>query len=110
MTWNGAVPFTRVQKQEFEDALGIPQFPAEESFYLVQNGLIIQGGKVSGLSAGNNIIAFPAAFTKQILTLQIQRTDVNNHSTIISGGTDLTQMTVNLTGSGGAIYWYAVGV
>ena len=58
MTWNGARPFTRVDLLAAEEAIGIPQFPAENSFYLVTNGLIIQGGKVTGLSAG--ITSFPS--------------------------------------------------
>lgn len=110
MSWNGAVPFTRGDQLEAAEAIGIPQFPSENAFFLVQNGLIIQGGKVAGLAAGDNVIPFNTAFTQQILTLQVQRLDVSNHSTLISAGITLTQMTVNMTGSGGDIYWFAVGV
>lgn len=110
MIWNGAVPFTRVQQQEFEDALGIPQFTATESFYLVQNGLIIQGGKLSGLSAGNNNVPFPAAFTKQILTIQLTRINAANHVHVNSASTDLDTMAIHVTGGPADVYWYAIGV
>ena len=110
MTWESAIPFKGATPKELAEGLGLPQFQATDSFYLVQNGLIIQGGKVTLSGSGNHDIPLPAPFTQQILTIQVQRIDVANHIHVDSAGTTLENIRVHLTGSGGAVYWFALGV
>jgi hypothetical protein len=103
--WNSAQAFA-----EANDELGLPQFQAADSFYLVQNGIITQGGKATAPGSGNFDLPFPAPFSQQILTIQVHRIDVANHIYVASVGTTLDNLRVHLTGSGGAFYWFAMGV
>lgn len=105
MTWNSAQSF-----QDGNDSLGFPQFQGADSYFLVTNGLIIQGGKATAPGTGNFDLPFPAAFTKQLLTVQVVRIDVANHIYVVSAGTNLEKLRVHLTASGGSFYWQAVGV
>jgi hypothetical protein len=105
MSWNSAQSLA-----EGDDSLGYPQFQGEDSFFLVQNGLIIQGGLATAPGSGDFNIPFPAPLSQQLLTVQITRRDVSNHIYISSVGTDLSNLQVHLTGGGGSFYWFAIGV
>ena len=105
MTWNSAQDFTKGS-----DVLGFPQFQLDDSFFLVQNGLIIQGGKATAPGTGNFDLPFVAPFEKQILTIQTHRIDVANYIYVVSAGTTLTNLRVHLAGGGGDFYWFAIGV
>ena len=105
MTWNSAQDFSRGS-----DVLGFPQFQTDKSFFLVQNGLILQGGKATAPGSGDFDLPFVAPFEKQILTIQLQHIDISDHIRVVSAGTTLSNLRVHLTASGGAFYWFAIGV
>lgn len=109
MIWNSALPLVGATVNELEDGLGLPQFQGQDSFYFVQNGLIIQGGKLVGLPTGPSDVPFPAPFEQQILTIQLTRLDTANHVHVNSAGTTLSSMQVHITGGPADIYWFAIG-
>ena len=108
--WNSAIPLTGATPEELADGLGLPQFQDEDSFFVVQNGLIVQGGKATALSSGDLNVPLPAPFTQQILTIQIQRIDTADHIHVVTAGTTLENIRVHLTGTSGSFYWFAIGV
>lgn len=104
MTWNSA------QELGALDALGTPQFQGTDSFYFVQNGLIVQGGLATFASAGAQNIPLPAPLEKQILSIQLTRRDTAQHIHVESAGTTLSNLRIHLTGGGGSLYWLVIGV
>jgi hypothetical protein len=104
MTWNSAQPLGE------SDALGTPQFQGANSFYFVQNGLIVQGGLATFGSSGTHNIPLPAPLEKQILTIQLTRRDVSGHVHVENTGTTLSNLRIHLTGGGGSVYWLVIGV
>lgn len=109
MNWNSALPLAGATINELEDGLGLPQFQGQDSFYFVQNGLIIQGGKLASLAIGNHLLALPAPFTQQILSIQL--TEIGGTGFIRVNPATTTLDTIGLTVSVGATesYWFAIG-
>lgn len=92
------------------DSLGIPQFQTDKTYFLVQNGIITQGGVTALLSTGTHTISLVAPFTQQILAIHLQVIDSAAHIMVNSAGTNLEQISITLTGHASAFYWSAIGV
>jgi hypothetical protein len=75
MSWGSALPYLGATPKQLAESQGIPQFQDTDSFYLVQNGLILQGGVLDSLAVGAHTISFPAPFQQQILTIQLTEID-----------------------------------
>ena len=107
--YNSSVPFGVATASDLQEALGIPQFSGSAStdWYLVFNGLIIQGGYIE-LPAASTAFPFVTAFTQQVLGVFIQSELKGQTPGVVS--TTLTGFTVDHSGAIHDAYWWAIGV
>lgn len=107
--YNSTAPFTGSTQDDLRDAIGIPQFSgtAGTDWYLVFNGLIIQGGIVE-LPAASTAFPFVTAFTQQVLGVFLQPVTAGQTPAVIS--TTLSGFTTNHSGATHSCYWWAIGV
>lgn len=106
---NSAIPFSGASKEDISESLGIPQFSgaASTDWYLVFNGLIIQGGTIE-LPAASTVFPFVTGFTQQVLGVFLQSATIGQTPAVIS--TTLADFTVNHGGATHTAYWWAIGV
>lgn len=106
--WNSAPAFTGARLDDLREALGTPQFSGASGtdWYLVFNGMIIQGGQIE-VVAGTTAIPFITAFSLQVLGVFLQ--PIAQHSPAVSA-TTLSTFDVNHTGATHTCYWWAIGV
>ena len=110
MSWGSALPYLGATPKQLAESQGVPQFQDADSFYLVQNGLILQGGVLDSLAAGAHTTSFPAPFQQQILTIQLTEIDGAGTIRVDSSTTDLETLGLIVAGAAVKCYWYAVGV
>lgn len=106
---NSALPFSGADAQNLLDSLGIPQHSgaAGENWYLVFNGLIIQGGTIS-LPAAPTVFPFVTGFTQQVLGVFLQSQTAGQTPAVTA--TTLADFTVDHGGTEHTAYWIAIGV
>lgn len=107
--YNSAKPFKSASLADLQEAFGAPQFLGASStdWYLVFNGLIVQGGIVE-LPAAATTFSFVTAFTKQVLGVFLQPMTIGQTPAVTS--TTLADFTANHGGVVHNAYWWAVGV
>lgn len=110
MSWNSALPFMGAKDKALAESMGTPQFQGEDSFFLVQNGIIYQGGFLDTLAIGTHTMALPAPFQQQILTIQLTEIDGTGTIRVDSSTTDLETLGLIVAGAAVKCYWFAVGV
>lgn len=99
--------------QEIQDSLGIPQFSgtAGENWFIVLNGLIIQGGLVEISGAGAQpATSFNTAFTQQVLGIFLQGVGGAYGPYSVGTITLSTFVITNGAANTGSAYWWAIGV
>jgi hypothetical protein len=112
---NSVIPVYRPSPNQLADALGVTQFSGESNWAQVIGGLIIQGGKVSGVPAeGSVTVFFDPAFPKQLLGVFLQSiysspTAGNENSGCVSTPTLVDFILLN-DGLEKDFYWWAIGV
>lgn len=113
MSWNSVPGFTPDSTRAIQEAAGITQFPSENSWYQVMNGLYIQGGKVTVGAGAVLVVPFLIAFPLQNLGVFTQGLVAgvgNGYVNIDPAGTSLIQFTAVNTGAAKDFYWWALGV
>ena len=108
--YGSASPYTGATLDQLHESLGIPQFSGASGtdWYLVFNGMIIQGGTVSVPAAATTTIPFVTAFGQQVLGVFLQEQSVATPMTVPAK--TLSTFDVNNTGVLRSIYWWAIGV
>lgn len=106
--WNSAAAFTGASLDGLREAIGTPQFSGASGtdWYLVFNGLIIQGGQIE-VTAGTVTVPLVTAFSLQVLGVFLQ--SHAQHSPAVST-TTLSTFDVNHIGATHNAYWWAIGV
>lgn len=106
--WNSAPAFTGARLDDLREALGTPQFSGASGtdWYLVFNGMIIQGGQIE-IPAGTTTFPFVTAFSLQVLGVFVQ--PFAKHAPGVPT-TTLSTFDVDHTGATHTAYWYAIGV
>lgn len=106
--WNNAPPYTSASLDQLHESLGIPQFSGSAStdWYLVFNGLLIQGGQIT-IPGGITVFPLVTAFPQQVLGVFVQ--PFAKQSPAVSA-TTLTTFTIDHTGATHDAYWWAIGV
>lgn len=107
--WNNAPPYTGASLDQLHESLGIPQFSGSAStdWYLVFNGLVIQGGQIT-IPAGSTSFPFVTAFPQQVLGVFLQTTSGTPASAVTA--TTLSTFEVTYAGADHVSYWWAIGV
>lgn len=108
--FNSTPPFTGATLDQLHESIGIPQFSgaAGTDWYLVFNGLLIQGGTVAVPAAATTTIPFVTAFGQQVLGVFLQEQTVATPMTVPAK--TLSTFDVNNTGVLRSVYWWAIGV
>ena len=95
---------------EHPEGLGIPQFQTDASFYMILNGIVIQGGKLPSLAVGNHTVAFPAALSQQLLQVQLTEIGGSGFVRVNPATPELTTLGITVTCASTPAYWFVVGV
>lgn len=110
MTWNSALPFLGAKDKALAESIGTPQFQGTDSFFLVQNGLIYQGGFLDTLAVGSHQIPFEAPLFQQILSIQLTEIDGTGIARVDSATTTLEMLGLTVAVAPTKLYWWVVGV
>ena len=107
--WNSAPAFTGASLDSLREAIGTPQFtgPNGTDWFLVFNGMILQGGALA-ITTTPQTIPMATAFTLQVLGIFAQCDDSNP-----VGVSNATLSSFDVTHSGGGAHsgwWIAIGV
>ena len=107
-SWGSVGTYGETNVNELQQSIGIPQFSgaAGTDWYLIFNGLLIQGGTIS-VVAGVNVQPFVTAFPQQVLGVFLQPTaQLSPAVSAIS----LADFTTDHIGATHDCYWWAIGV
>ena len=110
MSYGSVVPFLGAKERELAESMGLPQFQGTDSFFLVQNGLIYQGGFLDTLAVGSHSVPLCAPLVQQILSVQLTEIDGTGTVRVDSAATTLEILGLTVAGSPTKLYWWVVGV
>lgn len=108
--YGSAVPYTDATLDQLHKSFGIPQFSgtASTDWFLVFNGLLIQGGLLAAQPAASTANPFVTVFSQQVLGVFM--TPSIGRCTYAVTATSLSTFTSEHTGAAQDMYWWAIGV
>ena len=108
--YGSATPYRNITLDQLHESIGIPQFSgtASTDWFLVFNGLLIQGGLLVAQPAASTVSPFTAKFSQQVLGVFM--TCSVGGCTYAVTATTLDTFTSIHTGAAQDMYWWAIGV
>lgn len=110
MSYGSVAPFLGAKERELAESMGLPQFQGTDSFFLVQNGLIYQGGFLDTLAVGSHSVPLYAPLFQQILSIQLTEIDGTGIARVDSATTTLEILGLTVAVAPTKLYWWVVGV
>lgn len=107
---NSILPYVGGTPEESKDAIGVTQFQSEFNWYHIVGGIILQGGRVTGVGVGATVnVPFNAAFPKQVLQVFLQSiTDPPGVAATLNRTTD--SFDIKNGAAAQDFDWFAIGV
>lgn len=107
--YGSTAPYTGATLDQLHESIGIPQFlgAASTDWFLVFNGLLIQGGLLAAQPAASTVNPFVTAFSQQVLGV-FMTCSVGGNTYAVTA-TSLSTFTSEHTGAAQDMYWWAIG-